>query len=560
MSIIHVQQIESHLKDEYLGKIDMSDQTEGTDNFNDMFLTRSLAAYSIRHHSENCIEDSEESIIDGSGDNGIDAIYYHEISKILYISQSKWIKNGSGEPSNGDVKKFIAGIHDLFSLRFERFNEKLKSKEEIIRKALRDPNTKYQIILTYTGVHDLSEPSRRDFDDLLDDFNDASEIVYFSVFNQKRIHPSLIKSSESREPIDIEFQLRSFGKISDPLTGYYGQVNGTELWGWWDKYRNRLFQKNIRGVLGDTQVNNQIFQTLRENPSQFWYFNNGITIICDEISKSMAGGASTELGQFTGTNISIVNGAQTVSTLGKFGEDDSTKLDGVFVPVRVIMLKDAEEDFDQQITKANNTQNRIETRDFVSFDPEQKRIRDELLIEKCDYRISRGEFESDEGITFDIVESASALACASGDVSIVVQLKREIGKFWENLEKPPYKTLYNPSVSGRYIYNCVRTLRIIDQALKDKEAELSEGRDQSIIVNGNRFLSFLIFNSLDLQKYKTGLFNFDKPELLPKMKSKVDVQFLKVKTEIDTLFPNSILINLFKNGKKVKSLFDSISK
>jgi tartrate dehydratase beta subunit/fumarate hydratase class I family protein len=76
-------------------------------------------------------------------------------------------------------------------------------------------------------------------------------------------------------------------------------VNGVEVYSWWDKYRNQLFEKNIRGVLGDTQVNSEITDTLEKHPEQFWFFINGITIICDEAIKNMVGGATTELGQFT---------------------------------------------------------------------------------------------------------------------------------------------------------------------------------------------------------------------------------------------------------------------
>ena len=83
------------------------------------------------------------------------------------LVQSKWIHNGKGEPENGEVKKFISGIKDLLNFKFDRFNDKVKNKEVIIKNAICDPKTKYQIILTYTGINDLAEPSRRDFADLL---------------------------------------------------------------------------------------------------------------------------------------------------------------------------------------------------------------------------------------------------------------------------------------------------------------------------------------------------------------------------------------------------------
>ena len=197
---------------------------------------------------------------------------------------------------------------------------------------------------------------------------------------------------------------------------------------------------------------------------------------------------------------------------------------------------------------------RSESSDFVSFDPEQKRIRDELLIDGCVYRITRGEFESGNEVSFNFYEATTALACASCDIAIVVQLKREIGKLWESTEKGYYKQLYNPSVSGRFVFNCVMTQMFIDRALKSKENELEVGRDQGIVIHGNRFIAMQIFEQLDLGSYKSKTYNFDNTELGTRMKAKVDYHFNQLKAIIDESYDNSILSTLFKNSKKCKEI------
>jgi hypothetical protein len=45
--------------------------------------------------------------------------------------------------------------------------------------------------------------------------------------------------------------------------------------------------------------------------------DNGITIIASQITKTMAGGGGTDFGTFHCENISVVNGAQTVGTIGR---------------------------------------------------------------------------------------------------------------------------------------------------------------------------------------------------------------------------------------------------
>ena len=45
----------------------------------------------------------------------------------------------------------------------------------------------------------------------------------------------------------------------------------------------RLFARNVRGFLGETAINRNMETTLHKEPEFFWkYYNNGITIICDQ--------------------------------------------------------------------------------------------------------------------------------------------------------------------------------------------------------------------------------------------------------------------------------------
>ena len=147
--------------------------------------------------------------------------------------------------------------------------------------------------------------------------------------------------------------------------------------------------KNIRDALGDTDVNNQIKATAESNPENFWYFHNGITLIADESSRAPSASASHTSGNFEFRGASIVNGAQTVSTLARIADDEA--LGSVKVSIRVILLSEAPDDFGSSVTRTNNLQNRVEGRDFVSRDQEQDRIRGEMSLEKIDYQIHRSE-------------------------------------------------------------------------------------------------------------------------------------------------------------------------
>jgi hypothetical protein len=490
--------------------------------------------------------------VDAGDDNGIDALFVHEPTKKLYIVQSKWIHSGTGEPENGDVKKFVAGVRDLINLRFSRFNTKIRAKEPVLTAALADPGTRYEVVVAHTGASRLAPPSQRDLDDLAAEMNDVSEVLFTTTLNQGELHTSLA-AGVSGDPISLQIGLKSWGKKESPREAFYGQVTADQIAAWWSKYRYRLFSRNLRSVLGDTEVNSEMRETLQQQPSDFWYFNNGITIVCRRAARALAGGGSTDFATFHCEDVSVVNGAQTVGTIGKFSESGVTNLDQIFVSLRIIVRED-DEQFGQQVTRTNNRQNRIENRDFVALDEEQNRIRTELAIDKIDYQVVRSETVARSETAFDLVDASTALACASEQVRLVVQLKREIGKLWEDLSRAPYKELFNPAVSGLFAWRCVQTQRHIDKALDSYTRRTKHGHHLAIVTHGNRIVAMLAFADLPTRKFKDPVFDFATCVTAPTIEAIVDRRVGELASLVVKHYPNAIIPTLFKNLKKCEHL------
>ena len=97
-------------------------------------------------------------------------------------------------------------------------------------------------------------------------------------------------------------------------------------------------------------VNDEIKSTLIKSPDKFWYYNNGITIVASKIEKSMVGGTTRDIGSFKLTGASIVNGAQTVSTIGAYLQEGGIGLEKVKVQVRIISLSDTPQSFGAEVT------------------------------------------------------------------------------------------------------------------------------------------------------------------------------------------------------------------
>lgn len=562
MSIIHINQIANKIKPLFEKHINCDDLKQNDPSYDEKLLTRCLAAYAVYLALDCTVAEAGNSVVDGSNDNGIDAIYYSALNKKMVIVQSKWSKEGKNEPKSGDVSKFCDGIKDLFNTEFDRFNDKVRAKSNFIETALNEYDTKYEIILIDTHITaDLAEHATRKINDLLAEMNNTGEdsqeqIVTYRRLFQGKVYKSLARNSGD-DPIDLELNLTNWGIVSEPYKAFYGIVTGDEIADWWGNYGVKLFDKNIRQVLGMTDVNAEIKSTIENNQSDFWYFNNGITIICDNIEKSKMGGSSREYGQFKLTNVAIVNGAQTVSTIGRYEVSTQRSLEELKVHLRVISLNETPSNFGEQVTRTNNRQNRIENRDFVTQDPEQLRIKTELIIEDIEYSIMRSEsFESSDQ-AFDLSEATISLVCSKNKTSLTAQAKRGIGKFYESLEKGIYKEIFNQSVQGVYVYNCVKVNRIIERVISEEIQKLSKksGKKYGTLVHGNRIISQLTFHKLGAgNKLNTLDFEPNDEDI-----TRVTLDMIgQVEQQLEEQFPENILGTLFKNTSKCTSIVKAI--
>lgn len=562
MSIIHVNQIGSKIKALFADLLDTSDLSAQDKELDTKILTRCLAAYAVYCVGDTSLEDAAGSVVDGGDDNGLDAVYYSATTKRMVIVQSKWKKDGSGEPDNGDLRKFKDGVLDLINLELDRFNGKVNNKKQLIELAIGEFDTKFDLVLIHTGSNNLSKHNTQVMHDLLKELNDAGDdtsedVVNFHYLNQAIIHSGLASGMDG-EPIDLEIGLSQWGKIEEPHQGFFGVVAGEEVANWWKHKGKRLFAKNIRQMLGATEVNDEVKRTIDEAPESFWYFNNGITIVAESIKKSMVGGNSRDIGSFKASNVSIVNGAQTVSVIGKYAADGGPNLSKVRLPIRLISLEGADSDFGAQVTKTNNRQNRIENRDFVSLDAEQIRLKRELSLEGVEYNIVRSENVKSTPTVIDLTEATIALACASNQVGLAVQAKREIGKFYENLGRAPYKTVFNPQTNGVHLKNAVNSLREIDKAINDIISSMPKrsGKMYGVLVHGNRMISFLVFRELGFNN-KSNDYSFDTKGIdWPK---KTAVVVLKLVAVIESDYNDKFLATLFKNASICKVIAEKLA-
>jgi hypothetical protein len=216
MSELHVQQIKGYLLRQFTDKIDLSDVATGDkDQKEKVFLTRSLAALAVMHSADVSTEIASQSVTDGTGDNGLDAIFFEKNEKHFFVVQSKWHSDGRGSIERGEVQKFMQGFRDLVNTRFDRFNEKVKSKQLDIETAVFDAQTRFKMIVIYSGLEPLAAEVQRDLDDLLNEMNDPTDSVFLKVMNQVSVH-AIIATGVRGAPINLEVALSEWGMMKEP--------------------------------------------------------------------------------------------------------------------------------------------------------------------------------------------------------------------------------------------------------------------------------------------------------------------------------------------------------
>ncbi len=555
MSEIHLRQIKSYLKKTFNGLIDLLDYQNKSETDKELiFLTRSLAAFALMSLAGISPQEASKSIVDGGQDNGIDSIYFDKREKIMYISQSKWKQDSKGSIKADEVMKFTRGFRDLVNARYERFNSKLNNKTKDIEEALNDAGTRFEIIIVYSGQTSLADEPQRELDDLLRDMNDTTDIVSIRILNQSSIY-NIISQGATGSPINLDVCLFDWGQTKEPYQSYYGQVSASEVADWWIKHYPKLFSSNIRLFLKDSEVNEGMINTVKKEPDKFWYYNNGITALCSSIGKKPLGGSGRDTGIFECRDVKIVNGAQTVGSIARAYNNSSEQVEKAKVFIRFISLENCPEEFATEITRFNNTQNRIDRREFVSLDPEQERIKNELQLEGIVYAYKSGESIPSGQKGFDLNEATISLACKQNDVAFATRVKDKISSLWENIEKSPYKTLFNTSVNGSDIWKLVQILRVVDENLSEEQKQ-RDGRERLFAVHSNRLILHLVYKSLP-----NNLFDTPSDLTLEQINEIKDITsnlLQSIINETTNLYPNSYPANTFRNVTKCQEVIEKI--
>lgn len=346
------------------------------------------------------LEEVADFLTEGGQDAGVDGLYIGEVEDgefLVTLFQGKYkIKDLSGTanfPENG-VKGAIHTVQTLFDpVKDVALNPVIRPKVEEIRSLVRDgyiPDVR--IVLCNNGAKWKDEAQQ-----MIDQSGLPATQTQWIHFN----HDAVVDILRKTQPVDASLGFSGEAIVEDFnfRRVLVGKVAVTEIGKLFNEYGDLLLQRNIRRYLGlhTNRVNTAIHQTLQNSSSRgdFYFFNNGITIICKQFRHNALQGANYQVRL---ENMQIINGGQTCKTIQQTLNNPSDLFSDyadTYVMVRIYELAEDDQGFVTDITYATNSQNPVDLRDLRSNDDKQKQL--ELGINDLGYVYKRQRAEGGTG-------------------------------------------------------------------------------------------------------------------------------------------------------------------
>lgn len=213
-------------------------------------------------------------------------------------------------------------------------------------------------------------------------FQGTAYKVKLDVIDFNRIYKA---KAESLEKEDIVFSTEKYGLKGIPCIkaqlgtetydSYLAVIPGEFLADIYDEFGARLLESNVRSFLSFRgSINKGIRGTILNQRDKFFTYNNGISATAKNIECKYFEGEGLLITSFTG--FQIINGGQTTASLASTRIKDGASLKGIFVQMKLTVVREDDPEFVRNIAKFANSQNKVTSADLNSNHPYYIRIED----------------------------------------------------------------------------------------------------------------------------------------------------------------------------------------
>ncbi|MFF0297618.1 AIPR family protein [Kitasatospora sp. NPDC004614] len=529
-----VRQVREQLWETYHGVIDDNDIAHfGGGNYEQRFLSRALAALTVRRLAKCTATEAARFVTDGIADQGLDAIAPMPQSGQLLLVQAKWSDGGKATFDVDAAKAMVDGLNRIENELYSQFNERAKTLAEQSRPLLIDGETKLVIALMGTAAPD--QPAWDVLKNALEEFNKYGDRMTVEVLLARDFHAQ-VHADLRPEPICLDVRLDDWYQQKGDLEAYQGTVSVETVADWYEQHGSALFEQNLRAPLGSTVANVEIGTTLTSQPTSFWYFNNGITMICDSLKAKHESAKAPRSRPTTlaVSGASIVNGAQTVMAIARAMHEDGETAANATVSIKVINTQ-GDKSLGVRVSQAANRQNAIEARDHIALEPVHQSIKANLRAElRKQYVIKRGEPVPAPETGCSLDELALALACLHEDAEQVARVASSTENLWEQGDTGSHTLLFGREPSPQKVWRSVETLRTARSAVYELGGGL-DGREAAVAEHGAFLITHLVLRHLDAASIDDVDFDWDS-EILDKVPALVPELLRRLAHAIRTMF------------------------
>ena len=352
---------------------------------------------------DNFFEEVSQLLMDKGLYDDIEPKQYRNTNKGIFIHGYSW----------NEVEKILSGVIVKFSNNEEiltisqseieklgkqcsKFIESIDNEKFVGNMAVTDPGrdladtmlhfkelaVKYRVIIFTDYL--MSDRVKRDKIKIDDIFGKRTNI---EICDLERIRDIDEADDDVSENFTVNFseftQLRGIKALEanvkeDHVNSYLCIMPGRVLSKLFNEYGQKLLESNVRTFLQFSGKPNKAMKTtLLKNPTDFFSYNNGLTVTASNIEME-----DTSDGKIITTidNMQIVNGGQTTSVIYFAPKEKGAQsgidfrdidLDKVFVQMKLTVIKDKEksEEIKSNVAQFANLQNAISPSDLVSNHP-----------------------------------------------------------------------------------------------------------------------------------------------------------------------------------------------
>lgn len=344
------------------------------------------------HEDEELIE---SKIIDYQ-DMGIDCYEVYEDTHEIYLLQNKYYSDNTKLLLSYVEKDFLLRPLNALKQNIYTHNKELQTAFNAL-KNYDDFKVYLNIYVTNNRVNDnikevINKFNKQDSKYIAKIFylDDIKDNYYNEPIANKTILSVNIESVNKGTILNID---QKAYKLPNVLNARYVMTPVPSIFRLYRKALEKgypIFERNIREYLGKKGINKKIYDTLidKDERKNFFYYNNGITIICDSMTPIEPLAKHNNISSvFTIENPQIVNGCQSVNSIYEALQNSNPKelekeFADTFVMLKILVIdksNQSEKELYKNIVTYNNSQNTIKEKMFVANQNEFKRLQDEFL-------------------------------------------------------------------------------------------------------------------------------------------------------------------------------------